>query len=146
MIYEEIAEIFKKHGSPLSPVENELFYEDETEIPEHCILLAKEYKTRMIDFLNGEDMTQQIKRDDLFIKVMYFYRNIMDPSNNQIEEWLNSDETAASLFTKLTSIYEQEGWNDITAVPFNYETVESKHILEEFYQNAITHFRKGCFK
>lgn len=143
MIYEEISKTFENYHSPLRIVEGELFYNERNEIPEHCIQLAKEYKTRLIDYLKGEDMTQQFKRDELFMKVMYFYRNILDPSNDRIDEWLNHDKQGASIFTKLTAAYEDKGWSDISVVPFNYESVESKQLLEELYQNAIEHFRKG---
>lgn len=143
MIYQEIVQEFEKCQSPLQIVEGELFYPESNSIPEHCIVLAKEYKTRIIDFLSGKDMAQQIKRDELFIKVMYYYRNICDQSNDQIEDWLNHDNDAATLFMKLTTAYEDEGWLDISEVPFNHSTVESEILLEALYQNAIAFFKKG---
>jgi hypothetical protein len=143
MIYEEIAKIFKNHHSPLTIVEDELFYNGKNYIPEHCVDLAKEYKTRLIDYLNGVDMAEQIKRDDLFIKVMYFYRNIADTSNDHIEKWLEHDKEAALIFMKLTTAYEEKGWDDISVAPFNFSSGESERLQKELYENAITHFRKG---
>ena len=143
MIYREIVQEFEKSQSPLQIVEGELFYPDSNSIPEHCIVLAKEYKTRIIDYLSGKDMTQQSKRDELFIKVMYYYRDICDQSNDQIEQWLNQDHDAATLFTKLTTAYEGEGWSNISEAPFNLSTVESERLLEALYQNAIAFFKKG---
>lgn len=142
MIYSELLETFRKSGSILSTVDGELQYTDTGTIPEHCVQLAGEYEKRLVRILNGENLSEQWKRDRLFINVMYFYRNVSDPSNDKIEEWLNEDEEAAKLFTKLTAEYESCGWDDISTAPFNFENEVSKQLLEELYQNAVKFFKK----
>ncbi|CEG23157.1 hypothetical protein BN1080_02101 [Planococcus massiliensis] len=142
MIYKNIIETFEKCGSPLKIVNGELFYEDNDLIPEHCVDLAKEFKTRIIDYLEGRQMNQLFKRDNLFMQIMYFYRNISDASNEHIERWLNTDSEAASVFTELTAAYESCGWDDISKVPFNYENEETILLMEKLYQNGIRFFKK----
>lgn len=128
MIYKELAEIFQKSGRD--------------SIPEHCAELAKEYESRIAEILAGKDLTEQWKRDRLFINVMYFYRNIEDKSNERIEEWLDHDKDAAKLFMKLTTEYESCGWHDISIAPFNFENETSKRLLDELYVNAVEFFKK----
>lgn len=142
MIYQNIIETFEKSSAPLQSVDGELFYKKSAAVPEHCIGLAKEYKTRILAILDGQDLTQQWKRDNLFIQTMFFYRNVSDPSNAKIERWLNEDGEAAKLFMQLTTEYESCGWQDISEVPFNYENEKAKELAEKFYQNAVAFFRK----
>lgn len=142
MIYRNIVETFKNSGAALQSVEGDLFYKKTDAIPEHCTQLAKEYKTRIIALLNGENLDQQWKRDNLFLQVMYFYRNVADPSNDKIERWLNEDAGAAKLFMELTTEYENCGWLEISVAPFNYENDLTKRLMEELYQNALAFFKK----
>lgn len=135
--------MFKNYQSPLRIVDSDLVYDEVQEIPEHLVQMAKEYKTRIIDFLEGRSMNDLYKRDELFVKIMYFYRGITDESNDYIENWLNTDNKAANLFTKLTAEYEENGWSDISEVPFNYESNKSIEYMELLYQNAVSHFKKG---
>lgn len=142
MIYNELLETFRKSGSILSTVDGELQYTDTGTIPEHCVQLASEYENRLVRILNGEDLAQQWKRDNLFNQIMYFYRNVSDPSNDRIEEWMNGDQEAAALFMKLTTGYENCGWTKIEEAPFNFENEETKRLTEELYKNALRHFKK----
>lgn len=142
MIYTEIIKAFENAGAALQSVEGELFYNPSDLIPEHCIGLAKEYKTRIIAILDGKDLTQQWKRDNLFIQAMYFYRNVADKSNDRIEEWMNADQEAAALFMKLTTEYENCGWQNIEEMPFNLENDTTKELAEALYQNALKFFKK----
>lgn len=142
MIYQELLESFRKSGSVLSTVDGEPQYTDTGTIPEHCVQLASEYESRLVQILNGEDLTQQWKRDNLFNQIMYFYRNVSDPSNDRIEEWMNGDQEAAALFMKLTTEYESCGWTNIEEAPFNFENEEAKRLTEALYKNALRHFKK----
>lgn len=135
--------MFEKYQSPLRIVDGNLEYDEVQEIPEHLVQMAKEYKTRIIDFLEGRSMNDLYKRDELFIKIMYFYRGILDESNDHIESWLESDKEAATLFMKLTAEYEENGWLDISEAPFNYESNKSIEFMELLYQNAVAYFKKG---
>lgn len=142
MIYRELLEAFRKSGSILSTVDGELQYTDTGTIPEHCVQLASEYENRLVRILNGEDLTQQWKRDNMFIQTMYFYRNVSDKSNDRIEEWMNADQEAAALFMKLTTEYENGGWHNIEEMPFNFENETTKELTEALYQNALKFFKK----
>ncbi len=82
------------------------------------------------------------KCENLFIQIMNFYRNVYDPSNDEIERWLNEDETAAKLFVELTTEYENCGWQDIKEAPFDYGNERSGELLESLYQNAVSFFKK----
>lgn len=128
MIYKELAEMIKKNGRD--------------SIPEHCVELTKEYESRISEILAGKDLTEQWKRDRLFINSMYFYRNISHTSNERIEQWLDGDKEAAKLFMKLTTEYESCGWRDISTAPFNFENENSKRLLDELYVNAVEFFKK----
>lgn len=142
MIYQNIIETFEKCNAPLQSVDGELFYKKTAAIPEHCIDLAKEYKTRIIAILDGQDLSRQWRRDNLFIQTLFFYRNLSDPSNDKIERWLNTDAQAAKLFMEITTEYEACGWQDISEAPFNFENETTKRLMESFYQNAVAFFKK----
>ena len=142
MIYNELLESFRKSGSVLSTVDGELQYTDTGTIPEHCVQLASEYENRLVRILNGEDLTQQWKRDKIFNQIMYFYRNVSDPSNDRIEEWMNKDQEAAKLFMQLTTEYESCGWQNIEEAPFNFENEKARELTEQLYQNAVSYFKK----
>lgn len=141
MIYRDLVETLEKNGNHLSIVGGELSY-SKNGVPEHCIQLAKEYKTRIIALLNDKNLNQQWKRDNLFLQVMFFYRNVSDPSDDKIERWMNEDQAAAKLFMQLTTEYESCGWQDISEAPFNYENDVTKKLMEELYQNALAFFKK----
>jgi len=120
--------------SSLSSVENRFAPEIESVI--------KEYKLRIIKYLQGNYSDQDHAVKQTIDKIINFFIGVEQDMNPKINDWFNHDEAAARLVMELTLNFSLNGWLYVKESVANYENKLTDELSQEIFNRAMLHFRK----
>ncbi|EEM02024.1 hypothetical protein bmyco0002_56430 [Bacillus pseudomycoides] len=122
---------------------NDLFIENPERIAPEIESVIKEYKLRIVKFLQGNYSDQDHAVKQTIDKIINFYIGIDQDMNKKINDWFNHDEDAARLVMELTLNFSLNGWLYVKESVANYENKLTDELSQEIFNRAMTYFKKG---
>ncbi|GAB6442074.1 MULTISPECIES: hypothetical protein [Bacillus] len=121
---------------------DELYIENHEKIVLEVESVIKEYKLRIIKYLQGDYSEQDHAVKQTIDKIINFFIGIEQDINSKINDWFNHDETAARLVMELTLNFSLNGWLYVKESVANYENKLTDELSQEIFNRAMSHFRK----
>ncbi|PEQ08051.1 hypothetical protein [Bacillus toyonensis] len=125
---------------------NDLFIENPEKIGPEVELVIKEYKLRIVKYLQGNYSEQEHAVKQTVDKIINFFIGIEQDMNPKINDWFNNDEGAARLVMELTLNFSLNGWLYVKKSVANYENKLTDELSLNLYNRAMTYFKKGAPK
>lgn len=121
---------------------NDLYIENHEKIAPEVEAVIKEYKLRIIKYLQGNYSDQDHAVKQTVDKIINFYIGIDQDMNGKINDWFNHDEDAAHLVMELTLNLSLNGWVNVTDPIANYENKLTDEFSQEIFNRAMSYFRR----
>lgn len=121
---------------------NDLYIEDHEKISPEIESVIKEYKLRIIKYLQGNYSDQDHAVKQTIDKIINFFIGVEQDMNSKINDWFNHDEAAARLVMELTLNFSLNGWLHVKESVTNYENKLTDELSQEIFNRAMLHFRK----
>ncbi|PGW44783.1 hypothetical protein [Bacillus thuringiensis] len=126
--------------------ENDLFIENPKKIGPEVESVIKEYKLRIVKYLQGNYPEQEHAVKQTVDKIINFFIGIEQDMNPKINDWFKDDEDAARLVMELTLNFSLNGWIDVKKSVANFENELTDKLSLNLYNRAMTYFKKGGSK
>ncbi|MCZ6942394.1 hypothetical protein EJ131_18005 [Bacillus mycoides] len=121
---------------------NDLYIEKHEKIAPEVELVIKEYKLRIVKYLQGNYSEQDHAVKQTVDKIINFFIGVEQDMNPKINDWFNHDEAAARLVMELTLNFSLNGWLYVKESVANYENKLTDELSQEIFNRAMSHFRK----
>ncbi|MGN4562265.1 hypothetical protein ACTFP3_29110 [Bacillus cereus group sp. MYBK5-2] len=121
---------------------NDLYIENHEKVAPEIELVIKEYKLRIIKYLQGNYSDQDHAVKQTIDKIINFFIGVEQDMNPKINDWFNHDEAAARLVMELTLNFSLNGWLYVKESVANYENKLTDELSQEIFNRAMSHFRK----
>lgn len=121
---------------------NDLFIENPERIGPEVESVIKEYKLRIVKYLQGNYSDQEHAVKQTVDKIINFFIGIEQDMNPKINDWFNNDEDAARLVMELTLNFSLNGWLYIKESVANYENKLTDELSLNLYNRAMAYFRR----
>ncbi|MGG2935157.1 hypothetical protein ABEO66_13750 [Bacillus pacificus] len=121
---------------------DDLYIENHEKIAPEIESVIKEYKLRIIKYLQGNYSDQDHAVKQTIDKIINFFIGVEQDMNPKINDWFNHDETAARLVMELTLNFSLNGWLHVKESVANYENKLTDELSQEIFNRAMSHFRK----
>ncbi|AMR04594.1 hypothetical protein [Bacillus thuringiensis] len=121
---------------------NDLYIENHEKVAPEIELVIKEYKLRIIKYLQGNYSDQDHAVKQTIDKIINFFIGVEQDMNPKINDWFNYDEAAARLVMELTLNFSLNGWLYVKESVANYENKLTDELSQEIFNRALLHFRK----
>ncbi|MGE6344106.1 hypothetical protein ACQKIY_05990 [Bacillus mycoides] len=121
---------------------NDLYIENHEKIAPEVELVIKEYKLRIVKYLQGNYSDQDHAVKQTVDKIINFFIGVEQDMNPKINDWFNHDEAAARLVMELTLNFSLNGWLYVKESVANYENKLTDELSQEIFNRAMSHFRK----
>ncbi|PGU11114.1 hypothetical protein COD21_12390 [Bacillus cereus] len=121
---------------------NDLYIENHEKVASEIELVIKEYKLRIIKYLQGNYSDQDYAVKQTIDKIINFFIGVEQDMNPKINDWFNHDEAAARLVMELTFNFSINGWLYVKESVANYENKLTDELSQEIFNRAMLHFRK----
>lgn len=121
---------------------DDLYIENHEKIPPEIESVIKEYKLRIIKYLQGDYSDQDHAVKQTIDKIINFFIGVEQDMNPKINDWFNHDEAAARLVMELTLNFSFNGWLYVKESVANYENRLTDELSQEIFNRAMSHFRK----
>lgn len=125
---------------------NDLFIENPEKIGPEVESVIKEYKLRIVKYLQGNYSEQEHAVKQTVDKIINFFIGIEQDMNPKINDWFNNDEAAARMVMELTLNFSLNGWLYVKESVANYENELTDKLSLNLYNRAMTYFKKGVSK
>ncbi|KAB7675312.1 hypothetical protein [Bacillus sp. B1-WWTP-T-0.5-Post-4] len=125
---------------------NDLFIENPEKIGPEVESVIKEYKLRIVKYLQGNYSDQEHAVKQTVDKIINFFIGIEQDMNPKINDWFNNDEDAARMVMELTLNFSLNGWLYVKESVANYENELTDKLSFNLYNRAMTYFKKGVSK
>ncbi|MED1838116.1 hypothetical protein P4208_12175, partial [Bacillus thuringiensis] len=89
---------------------NDLYIENHEKVAPEIESVIKEYKLRIIKYLQGNYSDQDHAVKQTIDKIINFFIGVEQDMNPKINDWFNHDEAAARLVMELTLNFSLNGW------------------------------------
>ncbi|MGE6551284.1 hypothetical protein ACQKFK_20415 [Bacillus mycoides] len=122
---------------------NDLYIENHEKIAPEVEAVIKEYKLRIVKYLQGNYSDQDHAVKQTIDKIINFFIGVEQDMNPKINDWFNHDEAAARLVMELTLNFSLNGWLYVKESVANYENKLTDELSQEIFNRAMLHFRKG---
>ncbi|WOA57317.1 hypothetical protein [Bacillus mycoides] len=122
---------------------NDLYIENHEKIAPEVEVVIKEYKLRIVKYLQGNYSDQDHAVKQTIDKIINFFIGVEQDMNPKINDWFNHDEAAARLVMELTLNFSLNGWLYVKESVANYENKLTDELSQEIFNRAMLHFRKG---
>lgn len=123
---------------------NDLYIENHEKVAPEIELIIKEYKLRIIKYLQGNYSDQDHAVKQTIDKIINFFIGVEQDMNPKINDWFNHDEAAARLVMELTLNFSLNGWLYVKESVANYENKLTDELSQEIFNRAMSHFKKGA--
>ncbi|AFQ16487.1 hypothetical protein P9027_02065 [Bacillus thuringiensis] len=123
---------------------NDLYIENHEKIAPEIELVIKEYKLRIIKYLQGNYSDQDHAVKQTIDKIINFFIGVEQDMNPKINDWFNHDEAAAKLVMELTLNFSLNGWLYVKESVANYENKLTDELSLNLYNRAMAYFKKGA--
>ncbi|AUB62453.1 hypothetical protein CSW12_05125 [Bacillus cereus] len=121
---------------------DDLYIENHEKIAPGIESVIKEYKLRIIKYLQGNYSDQDHAVKQTIDKIIKFFIGVEQDMNPKINDWFNHDEDAARLVMELTLNFSLNGWLYVKESVANYENKLTDELSKEIFNRAMSHFRK----
>ncbi|PEX46130.1 hypothetical protein [Bacillus thuringiensis] len=121
---------------------NDLYIEYHEKIAPEIESVIKEYKLRIIKYLQGNYSDQDHAVKQTIDKIINFFIGVEQDMNPKINDWFNHDEAAARLVMELTLNFSLNGWLYVKESVANYENKLTDELSQAIFNRAMLHFRK----
>ncbi|WP_272513674.1 hypothetical protein [Bacillus cereus] len=121
---------------------NDLYIENHEKVAPEIELVIKEYKLRIIKYLQGNYSDQDHAVKQTIDKIINFFIGVEQDMNPKINDWFNHDEAAARLVMELTLNFSLNGWLYVKESVANYENKLTDELSQAIFNRAMLHFRK----
>ncbi|WP_406622167.1 hypothetical protein V6946_27685 [Bacillus sp. PPSBB_2] len=121
---------------------NDLYIENHKKIAPEVEAVIKEYKLRIVKYLQGNYSDQDHAVKQTIDKIINFFIGVEQDINPKINDWFNHDEAAARLVMELTLNFSLNGWLYVKESVANYENKLTDELSQEIFNRAMSHFRK----
>ncbi|HDR4881368.1 TPA: hypothetical protein QCR18_000571 [Bacillus cereus] len=121
---------------------NDLFIENPERIGPEVESVMKEYKLRIIKYLQGNYSGPEYTVKQTIDKIINFFIGVEQDMNPKINDWFNHDEAAARLVMELTVNFSLNGWLYVKESVANYENKVTDELSQEIFNRAMLYFRK----
>ncbi|MED2985199.1 hypothetical protein P4311_28050 [Bacillus thuringiensis] len=121
---------------------NDLYIESHEKVAPEIESVIKEYKLRIIKYLQGNYSDQDHAVKQTIDKIINFFIGVEQDMNPKINDWFNHDEAAARLVMELTLNFSLNGWLYVKESVANYENKLTDELSQEIFNRAMLHFRK----
>ncbi|HHT7228078.1 TPA: hypothetical protein ACTZ5W_005414 [Bacillus cereus] len=129
-------------GAKLVLDDDDLYIESHEKVAPEIELVIKEYKLRIIKYLQGNYSDQDHAVKQTIDKIINFFIGVEQDMNPKINDWFNNDEAAARLVMELTLNFSLNGWLYVKESVANYEYKLTDELSQEIFNRAMSHFRK----
>ncbi|MED3355609.1 hypothetical protein P4414_10560 [Bacillus thuringiensis] len=129
-------------GGKLVLDENDLYIENHEKIAPEIESVIKEYKLRIIKYLQGNYSHRNHAVKQTIDKIINFFIGVEQDINSKINDWFNHDEAAARLVMELTLNFSLNGWLYVKESVANYENKLTDELSQAIFNRAMLHFRK----
>ncbi|EJR71439.1 TPA: hypothetical protein QCV70_001608 [Bacillus cereus] len=123
---------------------NDLYIENHEKIAPEIELVIKEYKLRIIKYLQGNYSDQDHAVKQTIDKIINFFIGVEQDMNPKINDWFNHDEAAARMVMELTLNFSLNGWLYVKESVANYENKLTDELSLNLYNRAMAYFKKGA--
>jgi hypothetical protein len=138
----QICDDVQSMGAKLVLDGNDLYIENHEKIAPEVELVIKEYKLRIVKYLQGNYSEQDHAVKQTVDKIINFFIGVEQDMNPKINDWFNHDEGAARLVMELTLNFSLNGWLYVKESVANYENKLTDELSQEIFNRAMSHFRK----
>lgn len=121
---------------------NDLYIENHEKVASEVEAVIKEYKLRIVKYLQGNYSDQDHAVKQTIDKIINFFIGVEQDMNPKINDWFNHDEDAARLVMELTLNFSLNGWLYVKESVANYENKLTDELSQEIFNRAMSHFRK----
>jgi hypothetical protein len=121
---------------------NDLYIENHEKVAPEVEAVIKEYKLRIVKYLQGNYSDQDHAVKQTIDKIINFFIGVEQDMNPKINDWFNHDEAAARLVMELTLNFSLNGWLYVKESVANYENKLTDELSQEIFNRAMSHFRK----
>ncbi|MDA2478420.1 hypothetical protein ACS2TZ_13285 [Bacillus cereus group sp. Bce025] len=121
---------------------NDLYIENHEKVGPEIESVIKEYKLRIIKYLQGNYSDQDHAVKQTIDKIINFFIGVEQDMNPKINDWFNHDEAVARLVMELTLNFSLNGWLYVKESVANYENKLTDELSQEIFNRAMLHFRK----
>ncbi|MGG0645470.1 hypothetical protein ABE083_00805 [Bacillus mycoides] len=138
----QICDDVQSMGAKLVLDGNDLYIENHEKIAPEIEAVIKEYKLRIVKYLQGNYSDQDHAVKQTIDKIINFFIGIEQDMNLKINDWFNHDEAASRLVMELTLNFSLNGWLYVKESVANYENKLTDELSQEIFNRAMSHFRK----
>ncbi len=121
---------------------NDLYIENHEKVASEVEAVIKEYKLRIVKYLQGNYSDQDHAVKQTIDKIINFFIGVEQDMNPKINDWFNHDEAAVRLVMELTLNFSLNGWLYVKESVANYENKLTDELSQEIFNRAMSHFRK----
>ena len=140
----KIIDDFKSFGASFVLENGELFLQDHKEVTPELIEFAKQYKKRIIAYLEGGYSAKDHSVKSTIDKIVTYMIGENHDATTKINNWLVQDYEAMQLIITLMQKFYDAGWKNFDESIANYETPETDKLSLEIFNRAMQHFKKGA--
>jgi len=133
----DIVKQVEELGGKLLIVEGNLTLENPDKIGWEIEEYIVSHKSRIVDYLNGENMDKQFAVDQTISKMFLWWQGIKQPGSQTIQFWTISEPDSIGLLLEMSIELANNGWADPKKSYIPHETERSKEIANELYNSAI---------
>ncbi|CCW08424.1 MULTISPECIES: hypothetical protein [Bacillus] len=123
---------------------SDLYIENPEKVAPEIESVIKEYKLRIIKYLQGNYSDQDHAVKQTIDKIINFFIGVEQDMNPKINDWFNHDEVAARLVMELTLNFSLNGWLYVKESVANYENKLTDELSLNLYNRAMAYFKKGA--
>lgn len=138
---EQIIKDFESMGARFVLESGNLYIEKHENAKSELVDFAKQYKSRIITYLQGDYSKKCHSVKSTIDKIVCYMIGEDHEASSKISNWLINDYEAVQQIITLMQKFYDNGWKKFDESIANYETAETDHLSVELFERAMAYFK-----